>query len=286
MKGYLSIGKVAKLKNVSIKSLRYYDEIGILKPAYINTQTNYRYYKQEQLMIIDAITLCIELGIPLKEFEKYKDPSGTLRLSDLLIDGKLQAEKKIKAMSTRLETLQQTISILEAKEDRLPASVCQATHRQLSQNIFTTIKTLPERTLLLTPFDEFTTANQSSQKLLELLVTAQKAGLSSSYPSGVLYEYSSGSIKKFVFLHILCKDKDDLLNILALEKNILGNCRIKHFEAMDYACYECNESSIEQGKEFFNEFLLEKTSYTLVEQKNIEEKGKPLSSPFELQLPL
>ena len=33
MKGYLSIGKVAKLKGVSVKSLRYYDEIGILKPA-------------------------------------------------------------------------------------------------------------------------------------------------------------------------------------------------------------------------------------------------------------
>ena len=49
MKGYLSIGKVAKLKNVSIKSLRYYDEIGIFKPALTDHTTGYRYYKESQL---------------------------------------------------------------------------------------------------------------------------------------------------------------------------------------------------------------------------------------------
>ena len=37
MNQYLSIGKVSKMKNVSIKSLRYYDKIGILKPAFINS---------------------------------------------------------------------------------------------------------------------------------------------------------------------------------------------------------------------------------------------------------
>lgn len=264
MKGYLSIGKVAKLKNVSIKSLRYYDEIGILKPAYINTQTNYRYYKEEQLMLIDAITLCIELGIPLKEFEKYKDSTGTLNLSKLLCDGKILAEKKIKAMSGRLETLQKTISMLDSKETILPAY---------------TIKTLPKRCLLVTPFDEFTTAQKNSQKLLELMVAAQKAGLSSHYPSGVLYEYSDSKVSKFVFLHIQNPE-------VSIEKNILGNCQIKQFPRMDYACYECNASTIEGGKEFFRELLLKKSCYTLIEQKNIEEKGSAPSSVFELQLPL
>ena len=49
MSQYMSIGKVSKLKNVSIKSLRYYDQIGILKPAFVNTETNYRYYTEDQL---------------------------------------------------------------------------------------------------------------------------------------------------------------------------------------------------------------------------------------------
>ena len=57
MKGYLSIGKVSKAKNVSIKSLRYYDEIGIFKPALTDHKTGYRYYKADQLYILDAISL-------------------------------------------------------------------------------------------------------------------------------------------------------------------------------------------------------------------------------------
>ena len=49
MNQLMSIGKVSKLKNVSIKSLRYYDQIGILKPAFVNAETNYRYYTKDQL---------------------------------------------------------------------------------------------------------------------------------------------------------------------------------------------------------------------------------------------
>ena len=40
----LSIGEAAKLKQVSVKSLRYYETIGILKPAYVDPSSGYRYY--------------------------------------------------------------------------------------------------------------------------------------------------------------------------------------------------------------------------------------------------
>ena len=94
MKGYLSIGKVSKQKNVSIKSLRYYDRIGVFVPAYINKETNYRYYTQDQLYLLDAIQLCIELGIPLSSFSDYRESDGTLNIQKLLFDGKDLAEKK------------------------------------------------------------------------------------------------------------------------------------------------------------------------------------------------
>ncbi|MBR1691284.1 MAG: MerR family transcriptional regulator, partial [Lachnospiraceae bacterium] len=80
MSEYLSIGKVSKLKNVSIKSLRYYDELGIFRPAYINPKTNYRYYTRQQLPLLDAISLCIEIGIPLRDFDNYKDAKGNVDL--------------------------------------------------------------------------------------------------------------------------------------------------------------------------------------------------------------
>ena len=49
MKEYLTIGEVARIKKVSIKSLRYYEHIGILIPEKINPENGYRYYSREQL---------------------------------------------------------------------------------------------------------------------------------------------------------------------------------------------------------------------------------------------
>ena len=45
----LSIGEFSKICRVSTKTLRYYDEIGLIKPAEINTETGYRYYSIKQL---------------------------------------------------------------------------------------------------------------------------------------------------------------------------------------------------------------------------------------------
>lgn len=73
MKNYLTIGEVSRLKGVGIKSLRYYDRLGILTPAYVNPENGYRYYTREQLLKLDLILLFIELGIPLREFNRYTD---------------------------------------------------------------------------------------------------------------------------------------------------------------------------------------------------------------------
>ena len=108
MSQYMSIGKVSKLKNVSIKSLRYYDQIGILKPAFVNTETNYRYYTKEQLYLLDAITVCIKLGIPLKDLNNYVE-SSSINLQKLLYDGKILAEQKIMDIHNCLATLQETL---------------------------------------------------------------------------------------------------------------------------------------------------------------------------------
>ena len=45
----LSIGEFSKICKVSTKTLRYYDEIGLIKPSKINQENGYRYYSIEQL---------------------------------------------------------------------------------------------------------------------------------------------------------------------------------------------------------------------------------------------
>ncbi len=81
MEKYLSIGDVVKMKGVSHRSLRHYDEIGILVPAYVNEETGYRYYSKNQMLILDIITLCVSFGIPLKQFKTYVSPQAPLQES-------------------------------------------------------------------------------------------------------------------------------------------------------------------------------------------------------------
>lgn len=84
----LSIGEAAKLKQVSVKSLRYYETIGILKPAYVDPSSGYRYYSPNQMIDLDVILTCIELGIPLKSLADHKTNRGSLNLKELLISGR------------------------------------------------------------------------------------------------------------------------------------------------------------------------------------------------------
>ena len=69
MSNYLKISEFAKLRNVNINSLLYYEKIGVLRPAYVDPHSKYRYYSPEQLIILDTILLAINLGIPLKNLK-------------------------------------------------------------------------------------------------------------------------------------------------------------------------------------------------------------------------
>ena len=65
MKNYFLISEFAKLRDININSLRYYEKLGLLKPAYVEERTGYRYYSAEQVSVLNKILLCINLGIPL-----------------------------------------------------------------------------------------------------------------------------------------------------------------------------------------------------------------------------
>ena len=53
----LSISALSKQTGVHIKSLRYYDSLGILRPAYVDSSSGYRYYSLQQIPVVDAIQL-------------------------------------------------------------------------------------------------------------------------------------------------------------------------------------------------------------------------------------
>src|SRR5215469_13408834 len=61
-----TVKQVAGLSGVSVRTLHFYDELGLLKPAYVNAN-GYRYYEEPQLLTLQQILFYRELGVELRE---------------------------------------------------------------------------------------------------------------------------------------------------------------------------------------------------------------------------
>ena len=136
----LSIGEAAKLKNVSIKALRYYEKLGIFNPVYIDPQSGYRYYSPAQLFDLDVILTCGELGIPLKHILDYQTDKDAIDLRQLLIEGAGIAEQKIKRAR---QSLLQINTYLEEIEQQDSFRHCPNTYT----------RTMPSRYFCAKPWD-------------------------------------------------------------------------------------------------------------------------------------
>src|SRR3989304_7301198 len=64
------IGDFSKFSHVSVRMLRHYDELGLLKPARVDPQTEYRYYSADQLPRLHRILTLQDLGFSLDQIGK------------------------------------------------------------------------------------------------------------------------------------------------------------------------------------------------------------------------
>ena len=65
-----SIGMFSKINKITTKTLRYYEDIVLLKPEYVDEFTNYRYYTTEQLPKLHQIITLKQMGLSLAEIKK------------------------------------------------------------------------------------------------------------------------------------------------------------------------------------------------------------------------
>ena len=67
------IGDFSKMSKTTIKTLRYYEKEGLLKPTFIDQYTSYRYYESSQLVEISKIISLRQVGLSIKEIKKILD---------------------------------------------------------------------------------------------------------------------------------------------------------------------------------------------------------------------
>ena len=101
----MQINEFAKLTGVSVRTLHYYDEIGLLKPAFVDAQNGYRFYDQKSLLRMQEIMFYRELDFPLKSISEI--------LSSPDYDKQKALAKQRKLLELKKERLERIIDALD-----------------------------------------------------------------------------------------------------------------------------------------------------------------------------
>jgi DNA-binding transcriptional MerR regulator len=108
-----TVNKLAKLSGISIRTLRFYDAIGLLKPAYYG-DNNYRYYEEEQIMLLQQILFYRELNFSLNDIRRIIS-SDDFNKMDALISHKQILAQSLDRTKQLIKTIDQTIAHLRGK---------------------------------------------------------------------------------------------------------------------------------------------------------------------------
>ena len=167
----LTIGQFAAMHGINKKTLMWYDEIGLFKPAAINPENGYRYYNYYQSPILETILLLRELDVSINEIQNFMKNRSAGNLKCLL-------EEKIAKLDMQITHLQ-----------AIRTTLC--THRQNMSTLLTmdlseiSVVEKKERCLVTVDIDQNTSFEQEVE-----LITAK----TEKYQLGRLHKASYGSM--------------------------------------------------------------------------------------------
>ncbi|MDP1974812.1 MAG: MerR family transcriptional regulator, partial [Alphaproteobacteria bacterium] len=109
-----SVKQLTTLSGVSVRTLHWYDQIGLLKPDFYGSN-GYRYYAEKDLLLLQQILFFKELGFPLKEIQKLLTMDGFDQIKALQAH-KVFLKNEIERKNKLLETIDKTILYLKGTE--------------------------------------------------------------------------------------------------------------------------------------------------------------------------
>lgn len=112
----LKIGEFSTLAHISVKTLRHYDDVGLLRPAHVEVGTGYRYYSVSQLPRLHRILALRDLGFPLERIgEALEQGVSADALHGMLMLRRTEQEQHLQAEAERLERLKALIRLIETE---------------------------------------------------------------------------------------------------------------------------------------------------------------------------
>ncbi len=116
--GYYSSGEFARMANVTIRTIRYYDKQNILKPSYVNEETGARYYTDTDLVQLQQILLLKYLGFSLDDIKELtiEDADSHILRNQLNLQLTL-IQDKIEQMQLVQKAIEDTTTALDQNKD-------------------------------------------------------------------------------------------------------------------------------------------------------------------------
>ena len=115
-----SIGDFARHGQVSVRMLRHYDAIGLLRPAHVDGATGYRSYEAQQLSRLNRIVALKDLGFTLEHVRSVLDDKvGVEELRGMLVLRQAQLQAQIATDTARLAQVEARLHLVE-REGAMP----------------------------------------------------------------------------------------------------------------------------------------------------------------------
>jgi len=116
----LKIGDFSRLAQVSVKTLRHYGQLGLLRPAWIDRYTGYRYYELDQLPRLNRILALKDLGFSLEQIRQIlRADLAATELRGMLRLKRAELEQQVLAEQARLGRVEARLHQIE-REGTLP----------------------------------------------------------------------------------------------------------------------------------------------------------------------
>lgn len=136
-----TVKELARISGVSVRTLHWYDEIGLLKPAYHGTNS-YRYYEEEQLLLLQQILFFKELGFNLNDIQKLLSQNDFDNVKALQAHRKVledEIARKISLIATINNTIQHLKGKYLMKDEELYYGFDKTQHEQYLAKYYGTI---------------------------------------------------------------------------------------------------------------------------------------------------
>ncbi|MEV4641369.1 MerR family transcriptional regulator [Actinoplanes sp. NPDC049548] len=111
-----SIGEFAGLGRVSVRMLRHYDAIGLLRPAHVDPHSGYRFYTAAQLRLLNRVTALKDLGFSLQQVQTLIDEKvETAELRGMLRLRRAELASRMRQDTARLAQVDARLRMIESE---------------------------------------------------------------------------------------------------------------------------------------------------------------------------